>query len=364
MKALVLWGNEASTNLGVRALGAGCEAILRWIDPRAEISHQGYGPGDAPVRIGSYRSQARRLVRDTDGLIDWVRGFDLVLDTRAGDSFADIYGLDRLLTMNLMAAVVHRARVPIVYTPQTIGPFNTRRGSVLAWRALRTADVVIARDRRSADVSAALRRPADLVSTDVVFALDQQNVAKTRDVLLNVSGLLWKPNPHVDYKRYRSLMIELSRRLIVAGRNLTLLAHVIDSPDPDNDVPACRELSDRLSAEGVGQPDILVPTSLSNVRSEIASGRVVVGARMHACLNALSLGVPAVPLPYSRKFAPLMEQIGGPAGVDLRTENPAMADDVISAVDADDLEAKAVAVRDRAHTLLAPVRPALERALQ
>jgi hypothetical protein len=41
-----------------------------------------------------------------------------------------------------------------------------------------------------------------------------------------------------------------------------------------------------------------------------------------------------------------------------------MADDVISAVDADDLEAKAVAVRDRAHTLLAPVRPALERALQ
>jgi len=334
------------------------------LDSQVEVKHQGFGPGDAPVRIGSYRTQARRLIHDTDGLIDWVRGFDLVLDTRSGDSFADIYGLNRLLTMNLMAAVVHRAKVPIVYTPQTIGPFNTRRGSILAWRALRTADVVIARDRRSADVSARLRRPVDLLATDVVFALDQQHVPRSQDILLNVSGLLWNPNPHVDHARYRSLMIEVSRRLRAAGRKVTLLAHVIDSPDPDNDVPACRDLANRLSKMDIDHPEVRIPTSLSSVRAEIASGAVVIGARMHACLNALSLGIPAVPLAYSRKFAPLLEQIGGPTGVDLRVDSPSMADQVIAAVSASGLDVEAAAVRERAHHLLRPVQATLERALQ
>lgn len=364
MKALILWGNEASSNLGVRALGAGCEAILRGMDPAAEVQHQGYGAGDAPVRIGSYRRQVRRLIRDTDGLTDWVRGFDLVLDTRAGDSFADIYGLRRLINMNLMAAIVHRAKVPLAYMPQTIGPFNTRRGAVLGWRALHTAEVVMARDGKSAEMAAKLRRPVDLLATDVVFALPQQDVPKTHDVILNVSGLLWTPNTHVDHERYRKLMLDLSRRLVSAGRKLTLLAHVIDSPDPDNDVPACRELRDQLVAAEVCQPEIVIPTSLTHVRSEIASAQVIIGARMHACLNALSLGIPAVPLAYSRKFVPLLQPIGGPTGVDLRTDNPALVDDVMAAVDAEGIELTAAAVRDQAHQLLQPVPSLLERAVQ
>ena len=49
-----------------------------------------------------------------DELVDWLKGFDLVVDTRAGDSFADIYGLMRHLTMSLMHEAVRRAGVPVV----------------------------------------------------------------------------------------------------------------------------------------------------------------------------------------------------------------------------------------------------------
>ncbi|SDS50209.1 polysaccharide pyruvyl transferase family protein [Microlunatus soli] len=361
MKALILWGEERSANLGVRALGAGTEAILRRIDPAVEVSRQGYGPGDAPVRIGSHRSQLRRLIRDTDGLTDWVRQFDLVLDTRAGDSFADIYGLQRLWTMNLMSEIVGRARVPIVYSPQTIGPFGTRRGRLLGRRALGTATAVMARDRRSAEVAAELRRPVELLTTDVVFALDQLVALKTHDILLNVSGLLWQPNPHVDHLGYRRFLSQLFQQVQRSGRHVTLLAHVIDSPDPDNDEPACREFADQVAEAGDDRPEILVPTSLDDVRAKIATAELVIGSRMHACLNALSLGVPAIPLAYSRKFAPLLEAIDGPDSIDLKRQSDSAIDRVLETMDDPKAPDRAGAVRDRAQELLEPVPRLLER---
>lgn len=356
MRALVLWGNQASPNLGVRALGEGVEALLRRADPSCEVRHQGYGPGDAPVRIGSWRTQLKRLVRDQDGITDWVRGFDLVLDTRSGDSFADIYGLFRLLNMNLMGEIVRRARVPVVFVPQTIGPFQTRRGRLLARRALSTARGVMARDRRSAEVAAGLGRPVDLLSTDVVFALD--GAARSdmrRDVVVNASGLLWEPNPHVDYQGYRAFMIDLCTRLLRSGRTVALLSHVIDSPDRDNDVPAMGQLADRLRADGLGEVELLIPRSLSEVREQIASAQLLIGARMHACLNALSQGIPAIPLAYSRKFEPLLQAIGWNTALDLRTSMAGLTDTTMDLAVDDNLPAAARAARDRAQELLEPV---------
>nr|WP_188894782.1 polysaccharide pyruvyl transferase family protein [Microlunatus endophyticus] len=342
-------------------MGAGTEALLRRLEPDVQVMHQGYGPGDAPTRIGAPKPQVRRLIRDSDGLVDWVRTFDIVIDTRAGDSFADIYGLGRLLTMNLMQEIVRKAKVPVTFGPQTIGPFTTRRGRLLARRALHNAVSVMARDPESADAARRLGRPVDVLGTDVVFAIDRAEPDTERDVLLNVSGLLWRPNSHVDHAHYQRLIMSLSERLVSAGRQLTLLSHVIDSPDPDNDVPANAELASMLEERGHGRPEILIPGSLDEARRHIASARIVIGSRMHACLNALSLGVPAVPLSYSRKFEPLLGQLNWRQGVDLRSRDASMADRIISAVDDPTLAASSAQVRDRAHGLLEPVYDQLER---
>lgn len=362
MRALVLWADPYSSNLGVRALGAGTEALMRRIDPSVEIRHQGFGPGDAPVRIGSPRRQARRLLRDTEGLVDWVQGFDVVLDTRAGDSFADIYGLRRLLIMNMMQEVVRKSGVPVIFVPQTIGPFATRRGRFLGRRGLHTAAAVMARDPRSAKAAEALGRPADLITTDVVFSLPPAAPAGIRDVIMNVSGLLWAPNPHVDHSMYREFVTALCERLVRGGRCLTLLSHVIDSPDPDNDVPASNELAARLAERGLERPEVLVPDSLDDARGYIASGRFVVGARMHACLNALSLGIPALPLSYSRKFAPLLSALGWHFGIDLQTlTGTGVVQRALESIDDPTLANGAKLTRERAHELLEPVTMSFER---
>ena len=56
---------------------------------------------------------------------------------------------------------------------------------------------------------------------------------------------------------------------------------------------------------------------------------------MHACLNSLSVGTPAIPLAYSRKFAPLLADSGWTRCVDLRNSADPVGD-VLAGTDQDE----------------------------
>jgi colanic acid/amylovoran biosynthesis protein len=358
MRALILWAEPESTNLGVRTLAAGTTRLLERAFPGIETEAQGFGAGDAPVRIGAWRGQVKRLFTPHDGLVDWVKRFDLIVDTRGGDSFTDIYGLPRLTTMGLMAEIARRARVPVVMGPQTIGPFESRYAKGLARRTLHTSRLVFARDAVSATEARRWSGREPELTTDVVFALDDAVPSPVdRDVILNASGLLWAPNSHVDHLRYRELLIELCRRLSKLGRRVSLLANVLDSPLADNDVTAVRALAGELDDEC----EILVPSDLDDARSLLASANVVVGSRMHACLNALSVGRPAIPLAYSRKFAPLLGDLGWNQTIDIRTPGDHVGQ-VMSALDESGLERDITGLRARAEERVESARRALDRA--
>jgi colanic acid/amylovoran biosynthesis protein len=315
MKALVLWADDHSPNLGVRTLAAGTAALAGQAWPGSEAVFHNFGRPIPQLPVGRFTSLARERLTGRNGMQRWLGGFDVVLDTRSGDSFTDIYGMRRLSMMSAIAECATQAGTRVVLGPQTLGPFTTGRGRWLARHSLRRAALVMARDTASARYATALGRPPDTVTTDVVFAIPVPDVTHSRDVVLNVSGLLWRENSHVDFEKYRRTIRRLMEALLTSGRNVTLLAHVLDSPSPDNDVPAVHELAEDASRS----VEVLVPNSLARSREVVASASVVIGSRMHACLNALSVGVPAVPLAYSRKFAPLLEDLGWNATVDLRT---------------------------------------------
>jgi polysaccharide pyruvyl transferase WcaK-like protein len=170
----------------------------------------------------------------------------------------------------------------------------------------------------------------------MVFAVAQPTAGAPRDVALNVSGLLWQNNRHVDADHYRAAVIDIVERLLDEGRSVTLLPHVLESPDPDNDLPAVRAVADRFG----GAVEVAVPEGLDDARSLVAGARVVIGARMHACLNALSTGTPAVAMAYSRKFRPLLRELDWNHVVDI-AEPKTTADAVIEAVATPGLEEQA-----------------------
>lgn len=359
MKALVLWADDRSPNLGVRALASGTERLLQAAAPGIDVTFHNFGRPIPQLPVGRFTSLARERVTGRHGMQRWLGDFDVIVDTRAGDSFADLYGLRRLTMMSAIAECAAEAGTPVILGPQTIGPFSTRRGRLLARHSLRRARLVMARDSASARYAEKLGHPVDILATDVVFALARPSVERTRDVILNISGLLWNGNPHVDSTDYRRTITDLVARLRADGREISLLAHVLESSSPDNDVPAIQEFAGRHLPDA----EVIIPTGLAEVRDVVASGQVVIASRMHACLNALSVGTPAVPLAYSRKFGPLLGDLGWRETVELRHAGGDAARAVADRVSSADLADRAEKVRARAATLLAPATTALAASL-
>lgn len=348
-RVLVLWSDDSSSNLGVRVLSDGAETLVKraWGD-KTIVEFQSFEPGPLGTQL-SGKVVVQGLLTNGKFLRTALSGYDAVLDTGAGDSFTDIYGLKRLIIMAYTRYIAKKAGVPVIFSPQTLGPFNTFVGKAIAQRSLRDAEIVMARDSASRDFSERMGAPADVLATDVAFALPQlePNGQNSADVVLNVSGLLWNSDSHLPQSKYREFIRSLISELLSAGRSVTLLAHVLDNDSIDNDVSTVHS----LAAEFDHAVATFIPQSLADVRQFIANSNIVIGARMHACLNALSLGVPAIPLAYSRKFAPLLADIGWPYTVELRTDGN-LVSEVLERLEDKDLSQRARAVRRQAEARL------------
>lgn len=315
MKVLVLWADPSSPNLGVRVLAEGLSELAKstW-GAQTQVDFQDFGPKGARPGFGG-RSIVKDIGRSRGPIKGRLREYDVVLDSGAGDSFADIYGLKRLAIMRYAQRTALRLGIPLVLAPQTIGPFNSPLSRALASPSLTNATAVFARDPQSMDAARAFGANP-IQSTDVVFELPRPTVTSSRDVIFNVSGLLWNGHGDVDQEAYRAHVRRFIDGAHKAGRSVSVLAHVVDNPTSDNDAPAVNQLAQEFAFV-----EPLVPADLTEARELIASAKVVVGARMHACLNALSMGIPAIAWAYSRKFAPLMNELGWSHVLDVRDQD-------------------------------------------
>lgn len=347
---LVLWADDSSSNLGVRVLAEGAESLAKraW-GPDVLVDFQSFGVGPLGTQL-SGKVVLRGLLTGSRELRARMSQYDAIIDTGAGDSFTDIYGPKRLAIMVYTRFIASQSDRPVVFAPQTIGPFNTVWGRLLARYSLKTAHTVMARDSTSMEFARSVGFPADCLATDMAFALDQPTSISRRprtDVALNVSGLLWNGDSHLPKEHYQRITREIIRGLLAKGEKVTLLAHVLDNPSIDNDASVVRALASEFS-DGV---DVYLPGDLKQARSFIAGCRVVIGARMHACLNGLSVGVPAIPLAYSRKFAPLLNDIDWPYTLDLRSDSD-IVQKVLDLVANEELSEQALLVRQHAELRL------------
>jgi len=358
-KVLLLRADATSPNLGVRVLKEGTEALVRRaFGPQTTVHVQNFDGGDTGVKFNR-ETVAKDVFRPNGPVKAVLRKYDLVIDVCGGDSFTDIYGAKRLALILYTQWMSQRLGIPTILGPQTIGPFTKRLSRYLAGRSLRRMALVLSRDNASEKEAAALGRPVDLSATDVVFALPRPQARRQSGVIINVSGLLWEKNSHVDAEEYRSNIRRLISALLERGKLVTLLAHVLDNPRSDNDVPPVK----LLAAEFEGRVATAIPKSLTDVRELVAGAELVIGSRMHACLNALSSGAPAIPWAYSRKFEPLLNDIGWTHMVDLRTEKDPVAatTQILDAVGTEQLHAEVVRVLESIDNRLQPVVDALSR---
>jgi colanic acid/amylovoran biosynthesis protein len=271
-----------------------------------------------------------------------------VLDITGGDSFSDIYGLKRIILGSLPKILVLLLGQKLVLLPQTYGPFTSRVARSLARWILRRAAGIYSRDREGLDqitrlVGSKSMRAQPQFCPDVAFTLDaiapkEINIVPsplpsngTKIVIgFNVSGLLWNGGYsrdnmfglQVDYKQ---LVVTLIDKILQSQDTAVLLVpHVFPESSlvVESDPQACQEVFDPFKDRYPGRIFLVKGMyNQSEIKSIIGQCDFFLGSRMHACIAAISQGIPAVGLAYSKKFVGVFDSVDvGDWVIDLRIE--------------------------------------------
>jgi colanic acid/amylovoran biosynthesis protein len=323
----LLWHSLNSANLGVGALTFAQIALVREAASRAAVCVDlvvvGWGRDapaiDSPSEIDSVGVNFKRISLLDLRLIEALRRSDVVLDIGEGDSFSDIYGTKRLAYLILSKVYVLVVGKPLVFSPQTLGPFKNRLAAAIADIVMNRARVVCSRDRLSTEYFQSRTLSSRFhEAIDVAFALPFKKREKSLgrvSIGLNVSGLLWAggysgKNQFGLTFDYRAMVERLVEFFIAQpDADLYLVSHVVpENRREEDDLHAAREIKSKFpSVKVVEKFD-----SPSDAKSFISGLDYFVGARMHACIAAFSSGVAVVPMAYSRKFRGLFSTLDYP----------------------------------------------------
>jgi len=251
-----------------------------------------------------------------------------------GDSFSDIYGLNRLIYVILPQLLVILLGKRLIQLPQTYGPYNTWLASFIARFVLRRSHLIFSRDRHGVKlVRGMLKQPvfdgrvkfaydmgiALLPSPPPLSVMEQISRIKSKGELvgLNVNGLLYiggytRNNMFGLQCNYHRLIQELIEYFVRRHKaQVLLIPHVYgQGSNSEGDNQAINEIYAQCAAE---YPDDLHflqnPLNHSETKHVIGQCDFFVGSRMHACIAAISQCVPAIPLAYSGKFIGVMQSI-------------------------------------------------------
>lgn len=376
MNRLLLLGASFGTgNMGVSALTAGALKIVAQRYPDASVSLLDYGRepvvsvvevngrtlrvplvnlrfswklllGNNVAALLAMACVSRLVPGAREALLRrnrWLRTVaqaDAALAVSGGDSFSDIYGLGRFFYVVLPQLLALSLGVKLIMLPQTIGPFRGKPARGIARFLMRHASFIYSRDKAGiAEIHALLGddsppskarfchdmgfvlEPHAPRQTDTA-GLDLGRVARSRPLVgLNVSGLLLiggytKSNMFKLRLNYGDLIDALIAELIDRkGADVLLIPHVFGDDD-ESDTTACRIVHERLTYRH-GRHLFVVRGvyDQSEIKHVIGSCDFFVGSRMHACVAALSQGIPAVGIAYSDKFTGVFESIGAGAVV-------------------------------------------------
>jgi colanic acid/amylovoran biosynthesis protein len=356
-------------NRGVRALGVSLARLVAKAAPEGEIvlhygnrsgGSRGIGGSNGTVEVTvrncrlSPRSNPAEQMLVILGLAllyrigirgparrnPWLRSLldaTFIGDIRGGDSFSDIYGLNRFLAGSLPLLSVALLGRPYTMLPQTYGPFRSRASRILAGRLLKAAGRILTRDRNCESIIRQLSgRSADFCP-DVAFTMEAVRPPElplepadldleSQECLvgLNVSGLLYMGgytgrNMFGLKSEYRDLVDRLVAELLATtSAKILLVPHVFESAEREEE--ACTAILNAAARQAPGRVFMLAaPLGERELKWVVGRTHFFVGSRMHACIAALSQFVPAVGLAYSDKFLGVFESAGvGDSIIDLR----------------------------------------------
>ena len=385
MKIMLLGISLESDNMGIGALAAGTMRGLFETQPHADISLLDYGRDekvypypwkgvDVRIKLTNLRfskkiylrnhivflmflALLRRITRfrrkddrhdvNKNPRLDEILRSQWAGSIAGGDSFSDTYGLALFFYTALPQLLIVLLSKSLILLPQTVGPFRGRISRAVAGYVLKRAKLIYSRDYAGLNELKVFLGP-DFDSGklrfcyDVGFLIDpvrpnrmdltglSEEERSCPVVGLNISGLLYMGG----YTKDNQFGLKINYRLLVEaivdywikkrGAKVLLIPHVFgEDGDSESDQALCERLYQQFNRNYAGGVYLARGRyEAQEIKYIIGLCDFFIGSRMHACIAALSQGIPSVPIAYSKKFVGVMETIGVSSHVaDARTMN-------------------------------------------
>jgi polysaccharide pyruvyl transferase WcaK-like protein len=236
-------------------------------------------------------------------------GVDAVLDA-SGFAYGDRWGPLAIDQLTDELSRFNERKKPYIFIPQAFGPFETTRDTARRLGLeLSQVKLIYARDVRSAEwIKELLPTPREIrVVPDITIGISGvAEVAKNSDVDSQTAIIV--PNirliESIGIDAYLTGIRGIADTLTAAGLKLIVMNH-----GGREDLRLCQFLLKSPSFRHAKLIDLLDARMAKGV---IAASSIVISSRFHACVSALSSGVPCLSLAWSHKYVELFRAFGCP----------------------------------------------------
>ncbi len=249
---------------------------------------------------------------------------DVILDM-SGFAYGDQWPARSLRNLCREIQRFRKKGKKVILLPQALGPFDNTSPQNLARKSLPLANLVFPRDKISFEHLTKLCGASESFvccpdfTAEVVMVDEQpitrQEADKTGTFLLipNFNMLSQTAEGSFSQAGYKELFSTLAVLGKEAGYTPILLNH-----EGNRDAELCRQIQALIPFE----IEMIAPESGMAIKKIIASSSMVLSSRYHACVSALSQGVPCLGTSWSHKYETLYSEYGVPQWL-LRQNTPA-----------------------------------------
>jgi colanic acid/amylovoran biosynthesis protein len=252
---------------------------------------------------------------------------DLVV-VRGGDTLTDDYGPLSLAShlVSVLFAVLFRK--PVVLLGHTIGPFGNL--ACVAKAILNQVNLIILREEVSQEYlrTMGILRPTIYVTTDLAFNLHAPDTETVEGIMLS-EGIVGNTqivgvslseiaarfvkdpkDPTAKKLKYIDIMAQMIDYLIDRFDVDVVLIPTVLGPRTNDDRVISRTV--RMKIKHQKRVRLIANEHTpEEIKGIVGRCEVFIGARMHACIAALSGGVPTIALAYGQKFSGVIGRMLG-----------------------------------------------------
>lgn len=340
MNNILLIGISGVYNLGCEAIVRGTVSILKSLNPHIKITYASYSYdtdvqslSDCDLMILKRPKRKRWSIKNvTRKLLSFI-GIDLIIDF---DDISIVSGFDAVFSIGGDIYTLNRdgsyckglisfankcidKGIPYILWGCSVGPFekNPLIKNIFA-EHLKRVHLIVAREYATIKYLKTLGITKNIcfAPDPAFFVPDPNNVCEKKTLPIQVVGINLSPLSGLHY--YNSISDAISCQKSVIERLLSehpnvsvmLIPHVFSPDLNDNDYFYLKEIKARISDRLKKRVMLIEPGyGFVQTKSFLRECDILISARMHCAINALTVGTPAIFLSYSEKSKGMAELV-------------------------------------------------------